>query len=334
LRAGSKETVPESDRVALIRNVRKPFEMNLRKGDDRVLILADTKTDPTIKEAAVAAISELGVKPFVVVEQVSPIHVHEPGRATLAAMLKADVIVSLVSGALHYSNAMQVVWRETKSRCRLILMDQGLNVEMLVSGAGDGDYDEIQAIGERVHGVWQRGKRVRLSSGVEAELIGSIQNDETWLTAGRCVRMGTWNFCGFPDGESGAYLREGSAEGSVEYDASMQQPIGLLRQPILARVENGVMRDLQGGMDADRLTAYFRENSVGPVRLKEISIGLNEKAVVTGLMRSDKKIKGAVHASLEGKTKEGGKLRMDGVILKPTVEIDGREVVSEGEILV
>lgn len=317
----------------ILKNLRKPFEMNLRK-DDKVLIIADTQTDPVIREATMAVVREFGLRPVMITELPSSIHVHEPTEMTARAMERADLIVSIVTGALHYSQAMQRIWKSTSGECRLIMMDQGLTVDMLATGGGDADYDEIQKTGARVHDIWQHGKFVQITSELGTNLKGSVLRSETWLTAGRCVRMGSWNFCSFPDGESGAYLKKGTANGSVVYDTSMQQPIGLLNEVIRATITDGILKQLEGGRQSDQLRNYFAANSIDGVILREISIGLNDKAMITGKMRSDKKIRGASHVSLEGKTRSGGRLRMDGVILRPTIQIDGKKIVADGQILI
>ncbi len=73
-----------------------------------------------------------------------------------------------------------------------------------------------------------------------------------------------------------------------------------------------------------------------PLTIAEISIGLNPKAKVTGLVREDKKLLGSVHIALGMNTDTGGvtesKTHVDGIIRCPTVHIDGKLIVDKGHI--
>ena len=59
----------------------------------------------------------------------------------------------------------------------------------------------------------------------------------------------------------------------------------------------------------------------------EASVGINSKAVVRGLQREDKNILGSMHFGLGTNIDVGGtihsKIHMDGVVLEPTLYVDG-----------
>jgi leucyl aminopeptidase (aminopeptidase T) len=70
----------------------------------------------------------------------------------------------------------------------------------------------------------------------------------------------------------------------------------------------------------------------------EASIGVNAKAVVRGIQREDKNIWGTMHFGLGTNVDVGGSIRsnihMDGVILHPTLYVDGVKRIEGGRFLV
>ncbi|MEA2180061.1 MAG: hypothetical protein QOG77_3358, partial [Solirubrobacteraceae bacterium] len=70
----------------------------------------------------------------------------------------------------------------------------------------------------------------------------------------------------------------------------------------------------------------------------ETAIGINDRARITGLVREDKKAAGTVHVALGMNTDTGGvvdsRTHLDGVMRNPTVVVDGRTLVRDGELQV
>lgn len=69
-----------------------------------------------------------------------------------------------------------------------------------------------------------------------------------------------------------------------------------------------------------------------------MSIGINPDAEISGRMRTDKKVEGAVHIATGANKDLGGEiqseLHIDGTIRRPDVWVDDRKLVENGEILV
>ena len=67
-------------------------------------------------------------------------------------------------------------------------------------------------------------------------------------------------------------------------------------------------------------------------------MGVNAKAVVRGIQREDKNIMGTMHFSLGTNIDVGGsvklRIHMYGVILEPTLYVDGIMKIEAGRILV
>jgi leucyl aminopeptidase (aminopeptidase T) len=181
---------------------------------------------------------------------------------------------------------------------------------------------------------------VRITTQEGTDLRGSITGRPSWLCAAKVLENpGVDLYCAaFPDGEVGIAPIEDTIEGTVVWDTSMHQ-IGLLNEPIRARVERGRVVELTGGPEAQRLRTYLDQNGDEESWIiGETSIGINPKARVTGLVREDKKLEGSVHIALGMNTDTGGtcasRTHVDGVIRRPTVVIDGTTVVDNGVLTV
>ena len=69
----------------------------------------------------------------------------------------------------------------------------------------------------------------------------------------------------------------------------------------------------------------------------EASVGINSKAMVRGVQREDKNILGSMHFGIGTNIDVGGtihsKIHMDGVLLEPTLYVDGDKRIENGKFL-
>jgi leucyl aminopeptidase (aminopeptidase T) len=71
--------------------------------------------------------------------------------------------------------------------------------------------------------------------------------------------------------------------------------------------------------------------------LAELGIGTNPAATLSGNILEDEKVIGTAHVAFGTNISFGGAnastVHIDGMLLEPTVELDGRSLVSDGESL-
>ncbi len=83
----------------------------------------------------------------------------------------------------------------------------------------------------------------------------------------------------------------------------------------------------------DLLTAHGPEGT----NVAELGIGTNEKAQLTGDVLEDEKILGTAHVAFGASAAIGGNVQvpvhLDVVVLRPSVTVDGTEVVRDGEFV-
>ena len=85
--------------------------------------------------------------------------------------------------------------------------------------------------------------------------------------------------------------------------------------------------------------ASFRKSQAQVLNgiVAELGIGTNEKALLCGNTLEDEKVYGTVHIAFGTNTSFGGKNKadchMDGIILKPTLYLDGKKIIADGEFV-
>jgi 2,5-dihydroxypyridine 5,6-dioxygenase len=143
----------------------------------------------------------------------------------------------------------------------------------------------------------------------------------------------------FPTGELNVPPVEWTANGKLVIDLTMHH-LGRLSSPIELTIESGRIVAIDGGSDAHTLRRYLEtygdENAY--MCPAEASVGINRRALVRGNQREDKNIFGAMHFGLGTNIDVGGTVRsnihMDGVVLEPTLEVDGELRMRDGRFLV
>lgn len=320
--------------VELVANAMTPYKLNLQAGD-RLLIVTDTGMDPLIVQAFMTAGVTLGLDVALTMSTPLPYHHADLGAMTVAAMGEADLVHLLTStGSLHGAacHAQQLAGKR-------FVASEEITVDMLRSGAATADYERMNVLAEGLYRKWTDGRAMHVTSAEGTDLRAQITGRPSWITAGRVLENPGLDLyaCGFPDGEVGVAPIEDTIEGTIVWDTSMHH-VGLISEPIVATVERGRVVDLSGGVEAQRLRSYLERNGDdGSWMVAETSIGINDRARVTGIVREDKKLAGSMHIALGMNTDTGGtvasRTHVDGVLRRPTLRIDGELVLEAGQIV-
>ena len=136
-----------------------------------------------------------------------------------------------------------------------------------------------------------------------------------------------------PGGEVSLPPVEGTAEGVVVWEL-VASDLRTLDAPVRIEVRAGRATTIEGGRSADEL-----RDIVSSIRdadnIWEIGIGLNTSARIGDDITEAKKAFGTVHIALGDSANEYGGLvesdvHLDGLLMAPTVEFDGRPIVVDG----
>lgn len=337
--------------VGPLKYLRRPFESNVEPGH-QVLIVTDTAQDSRVWQAAMSIVADLDAEPVLAIFEPRPADYYDAPPVVQQAMLGCDVFVLLTSTAmLHSPAAMEAMGRGIPSIC----MDGMVTLEMFQQGAATADYFEIARmkyyVAKNVFGEDAREVRVTtefgtdLVYGVEGRVHVPPMRPDGWdpFKAYRRTeegRVGSPMYtCLFPGGEFNIPPVEGTAHGTFVIDTTMHH-LGRLSGPIELDIREGRIKDIRGGVDAWRLRNHLEQWGDDNAYMfpTEASVGLNKKAMVVGSQREDKNIFGAMHFGLGTNSDVGGtihsNLHMDGVVLQPTITVDGRRTIERGRFTV
>jgi len=236
-----------------------------------------------------------------------------------------------------------------------ICLDGMVSLEMFQSGAATADYHEISVLkhftARNVFGEHAKVARVTsefgtdLTYGIEGRVFVPPVRDEAWdpyraYKRTEEGRVGSPMYtCLFPGGEFNVPPVEGTGEGVFVIDTTMHH-LGRLESPIELIVSRGRIEDIRGGADAWRLRRHLERYGDDNAYMfpTEASVGLNREAQVRGTQREDKNIYGAMHFGLGTNSDVGGtvhsNLHMDGVLLQPTLHVDGELRIDRGRFAV
>jgi leucyl aminopeptidase (aminopeptidase T) len=297
---------------------------------ERVCIVADTGT-MSIAMALMEAVTAAGAEPIVVTMRPRRAHGNEPPAVVAAAMRAADVVIQPVTYAMTHTDATRDALR---AGARVLIL-RGVTEDIMTHGAMLADYDHVERITRAVARLLTGARRVRVRTPAGTDLAMSVEGREAVALTGRVGGPGT--FAAMPDGEAAISPVEGTAEGALVIDHTMDN-LGRLDRPIHLTVRGGRVVDIAGGASAQRLRELVAASDANATNIAEFAIGTNDRARLIGSMTEDKKLKGSVHVAIGDSHVIGGTvvsdLHLDGLLLHPTVELDGARVVEDGRLLV
>jgi 2,5-dihydroxypyridine 5,6-dioxygenase len=335
-----------------LRYLRAPLERNVRPGQ-QVLVLSDTAHDPRVWQAVLTILADLDADATLALFEPRPADYFDPPRAVCDAMLRSELnVIVTTTGMLHAPANFRAMSEGVPAIC----MDGGMRLEWFQSGAVTEDPFALAVmrhrVGMNVFGTDAR--ECRVTSELGTDLTYSVEGrihipalpaphfDPFVLfsfaeTDGRPVRALRHYL--FPTGEFNVPAVEFTANGRLVIDLTMHH-LGRLHNPITLDIVDGRVVDITGGAEArvlrDHLDRWGDENAT--MCPAEASVGINRKAVVRGNQREDKNIFGSMHFGLGTNADVGGTIHsaihMDGVVLAPTLVVDGVRTIENGRFLV
>lgn len=296
--------------------------------DHSVLVVTDSDTQ-AIGELFAAAAAPLAAEVLLLQMETRTKHGQEPPAVVAAAMAQADVIVQVVKYALTHTDAT----RAALARDAQVLVLRGVTEEMLLSDIMNVDFDELRRVTGAVAERLTSCAEVRVTTPSGTDLWLSVEGRQARALAGG---TGPGRFGGPRSGEAAIAPVEGTARGVLVVEHSMDN-LGLLDRPIELTVEAGRVISIDGGHSAQELRRLLDDSDANARNLAEFAIGTNPAARLTGNLATDKKVRGSAHVAVGDNLTLGGTVRsdihLDGMLLRPTVLVDGLALVQAGELI-
>lgn len=195
------------------------------------------------------------------------------------------------------------------------------------------DYEQIAAftstLAKRLRGSSSAHVTTALGTDLRLSLAGREWKLDTGVLRGRGV------FGNLPSGETYIAPIEDSAEGVLVVDKCL--PGLLLSEPVRLVFEKGRVAHVEGGAGAEYLQKAFAQHGESARVVAELGIGTNPMARLQGNIITDEKVLGTIHVAVGRNDFLGGKnvatIHIDGVVGHPTLEIDDKVLIENGEYL-
>jgi len=296
--------------------------------DETVLVVADDKSVDIALEFYREAQS-LGLEAALIQMSERQSHGAEPPAPVAAAMRASHIVIAPTAKSLSHTQARHEACAQgarvaTMPGITRAVMERTLTV----------DYTGVAETSLRLAEMLSQARHARLVSPAGTELELTLSGRRGVADTGLLVSPG--DFGNLPAGEAFIAPVESTAEGWIVVDGSMAG-IGLLHTPITMGVKAGQVVSIRGGEEAERLQALLSPYGKQAYNVAELGIGTNPGATLSGSVLEDEKVQGTVHIALGNNAFMGGQVKvpvhLDGVLLHPTLYLDGVAVIENGRLL-
>lgn len=304
------------------------------KPGENVVISTDSNKIRIAEVLAAAALSVGGVPTFVVIPpSIQGVHGAQVPEPVVAACRESDVFF------------LPTTWSQTHTAARIEAIKHGargatmceVTEDCLCTGGILGDYEECDRRGRKLGTLLSRTKEVRIRSPQGTDVRGEVRDRPVQYETGLFREPG--QFAALPNSEINISPIEGTVKGKAIIDVRIMQ-VGVTRsEPVTMVIEEGEVRDIQGGSMAER----FKEILQGlqdktAYNLAEFGIGLNPTCREYATNLEDLGKLGHFHLGIGSSYAIGGKVKapshIDAIGKDAIIEFDGNIVYDKGEIKV
>lgn len=253
----------------------------------------------------------------------------EPPAAVTKKLSQADIALLVTTLSLSHTTARE---EASKAGTRIASLP-GITLDMIERTLSS-NYQKIAAQSEAVAQILNAGKEVQITSPGGTNLRLSIADRTAIADAGQLSEQGA--FSNLPAGESFLAPVEETAEGTLVFDGSIADI--QLDEPVKIRIKHGKAVEVSGKNAAQELLSAMKSVGEGAFQVAELGIGTNPQALVESDILEAEKVLGTCHIAFGNNIHFGGRIDVpfhtDGLILSPTVLVDGKAVVQDGVLTV
>lgn len=306
------------------------LNLNIQSGEKLLIVTEPEKM--SIAETIAASAVRKDVEPVIAIMMPRESDSQEPPEIIASAMKASDAFLSVVGKSITHTNAVK---NAIANGSRGLVLTQ-FSEDMMIRGGMEADFKNLAPLCKDVAKALEGGNEIRLTT--------ALGTDLTFSATGRrgnalycMVEKG--QFSTAPTIEANVSPIEGTAQGKIVADASVPYlGIGLLEEPMYFDVVDGNIVSIEGGHQADILRDDLAsKNDPGVYNIAELGIGLNPACRFIGLMLEDEGVFGSVHIGIGTSVNLGGTLKAachyDLIMTKPTVVVDGRTILKDGDVV-
>ena len=301
------------------------------KPQEKVLVVADDEGFPVrMGKAVLAVANSVGAEAVLAIMKPRAGAAVEPPHAIAVAMKSVNTVVYITNrhGMAHTDARKEATAAGVKVYMMIAVPEDYFKKEITVT-----DLEKIKNRTETLAEKLTKAGHARITTPGGTDIAMSLEGRKgigihpLWEGVG-----------GFPDyAEAAISPVEGTAEGTIVIDIGVLGWEYLFLQPIRCVVKSGRVVEIYGGEDAEKLRqiAATDENASN---IAELGIGTSHTIPrVYRATRRDGGMAGNVHIAIGRNNDIGGqtwsRVHHDGLINRPTVELDGEIVVRDGVLV-
>lgn len=306
------------------------LNLNIKSGEKLLIVTEPEKM--SIAETIAASAVRKDVEPVIAIMIPRETDGQEPPEIIANAMKASDAFLSVVGKSITHTNAVK---NAIANGSRGIVLTQ-FSEDMMIKGGMEADFKSLAPLCKDVAKALEGGNEIRLTTALGTDLTFSATGRKG--NALYCM-VEKGQFSTAPTIEANVSPIEGTAQGKIVADASVPYlGIGLLEEPIYFDVVDGNIVSIEGGYQADILRDDLAsKNDPGVYNIAELGMGLNPNCRFIGLMLEDEGVFGSVHIGIGTSVNLGGTLKAachyDLIMTKPTVVVDGRTILKDGDVV-
>jgi len=253
----------------------------------------------------------------------------EPEPEVAELMLNHDVQFYITSKSLSHTNAR----RNATKKGHRIISAPGLTYDMM-KRCVDIDYDNMINLHNNLRPIIANSKEIYITTKAGTNIRIAVHDTQGY--SDNLLKNKKGAFGNLPTGEIDSGIVREKTNGIIVFDGSFPG-LGLLEKPIKVKVVDGVGTIIIDNDKAKILHNMLKDVGPNAFRLAELGIGTNPKAILTGNVLEDEKVLGTVHFAFGNDLSYNGTndvpLHLDGVIKEPTLKVDNKIIMKDGEFI-
>lgn len=199
----------------------------------------------------------------------------------------------------------------------------------------------------RLKQVLDEGKEVHVTSPAGTDVSISIEGRQAKLDDGRFQQLGAGG--NLPCGEVYVSPAIGKTKGKIVFDGTLSlDPKSVMpKTPVTVVFKHGYVSEVRGGEEAKQLLTIIAKGEEearqqglldhikNARHLGELGIGINPKAKMVCQLLEDEKVGKTVHFAIGTNYDNDANalIHQDCLVLRPSLWVDGKQIMKDGELL-
>ena len=308
------------------RNVMKQC-LGVKPGESVLIV-----TDPARSDLAgifTTAAKEITKKVKVVILTGMTENAQEPPPQIQRIMARSSHCLLITTYSLSHTKARK---NACAAGCRIASMP-GITAH-IIKRTLTADYSQIAVLSQKLAEILTQAKTANLTSPAGTDLSFNLSGRTGLADTGLYLKPGDWG--NLPAGEAYIGPLENKTQGRLVIDGALA---GIeLDRPVEITIKNGFAVKITGGQAALKFIKSLNQAGTAAFQVAELGIGTNPLAKLSPNVLEAEKVYGTCHVALGSNISYGGQIDVpfhsDGIILNPTLQIDGKIIIKSEKIVV